>query len=319
MGWCPGPNSPDCSARRFCEHWLQRDTESSACSCRFVRKLASVPADVSGELPEPRHEPRRPAQRGKTPSGQAYLLSTGLPPQPFHPPRFWSKTRPRAGATRRRGRRTRSKRALFLCPFRGVCLSPKGEGVTNPESRCKLSFGFWIPGPPLARRPGMTTRSCTEPDAQTYRHQVDPDHRRRAHRHRPSLRIRLFRHAGLQGAEGRGLPGRAGEFEPGDDHDRSRSRRRDLYRADHAGDRREDHREGTPRRAAADHGRADRAQLRAVAQEAGRARQVRRRDDRRHRRGDRQGRRPRAVPRGDDQDRARHAALASCARRSQAR
>ena len=34
------------------------------------------------------------------------------------------------------------------------------------------------------------------------------------------------------------------------------------------GDRRQDHREGAPRRAAADHGRADRAQLRAVAQEA---------------------------------------------------
>ncbi len=45
-----------------------------------------------------------------------------------------------------------------------------------------------------------------------------------------------------------------------------------LYRADHAGDRRQDHREGaTPSpalRAAADHGRPDRAQLRAVAAQA---------------------------------------------------
>ena len=35
-----------------------------------------------------------------------------------------------------------------------------------------------------------------------------------------------------------------------------------LHRADHARDRREDHRQGTPRRAAADHGRADRAEHR---------------------------------------------------------
>ena len=39
--------------------------------------------------------------------------------------------------------------------------------------------------------------------------------------------------------------------------------------------------------------------------------EIRRRDDRRLRGGDRQGRGPRAVPRGDDPDRPRHAALAS--------
>jgi hypothetical protein len=54
---------------------------------------------------------------------------------------------------------------------------------------------------------------------------------------------------------------------------------------------------------------ARRRSTRPVAQEDGRARPARRRDDRRHRRGHRQGRGPRAVPRGDDQDRARHAAL----------
>ena len=47
----------------------------------------------------------------------------------------------------------------------------------------------------------------------------------------------------------------------------------------------------------------------------GRAQEIRRRDDRRARRGDRQGRGPRAVPRGDDQDRARDAALAARRRR----
>ena len=48
------------------------------------------------------------------------------------------------------------------------------------------------------------------------------------------------------------------------------------------------HREGTPNRprrfcAAADHGRADRAELRAVAAQAGHAGEIRRRDDRRYR------------------------------------
>ena len=64
-------------------------------------------------------------------------------------------------------------------------------------------------------------------------------------------------------------------------------------------------------RAAADHGRADRAQHRAVAAPDGRAGKIRRRDDRRHRRRHRQGRGPQAVPQRDDQDRAGDAALAS--------
>ena len=149
----------------------------------------------------------------------------------------------------------------------------------------------------------------------THRHKVDPDHRSRPDRHRPGLRVRLFRHASLQGPEGRGLSHRAGELEPGHDHDRPRRRRRNLHRADHAGVRHQDHREGAPRCAPADHGRADRAQHRAQPASLRRARQIRRRDDRRPRRGDRQGRGPRAVPRGDDQDRARDAALAARRRR----
>ena len=152
--------------------------------------------------------------------------------------------------------------------------------------------------------------------AQENRHFHHHDHRRRADRHRPGLRIRLFRHAGLQDAAVRGLSHRAGEFEPGHDHDRSRHGRPHLCRADHAGSRRQDHREGAlcgarRLRAAADHGRPDRAQLRAVAEEDGHAGKIRRRDDRRHGGSHRQGGRPRIVPRGDDQDRARHAALAS--------
>ena len=107
----------------------------------------------------------------------------------------------RARGHPRRGPRTRGKRALFLCLLR----SATGRGQISASN-----------------------------DAETHRHPIDPDHRRRPDRHRPGLRVRLFRHPGLQGAEGRGLPDRAGQLQSGDDHDRSGSRRRHLYRADHA-------------------------------------------------------------------------------------
>ncbi len=120
--------------------------------------------------------------------------------------------------------------------------------------------------------------------AQTDRHLLDPHHRRRADRHRPGLRVRLFRHAGLQGAQGRGLPDRPGQLQSGDHHDRPGSGGRDLYRADHAGDRRQDHRQGALRAsrrfcAIADHGRPDRAQHRAVASPHGHAGEIRRQED----------------------------------------
>ena len=119
--------------------------------------------------------------------------------------------------------------------------------------------------------------------AQTHRHPYHPDHRRGAHRHRPGLRVRLFRRPGLQGAERRRLSGGAGQFEPRHHHDRSGHGGRHLYRADHAGIRREDHRERAARtRSLPDHGRADRAQHRARAAQIGRAGEVRRRADRRH-------------------------------------
>ncbi len=112
--------------------------------------------------------------------------------------------------------------------------------------------------------------SQPDSDAQTHRHQIDPDHRRRPDRHRPGLRVRLFRHAGLQGAEGRGLPGHPGQFQSGDDHDRSRisptpptssrSRRRSSPRSS---------RRSAPDALLPDHGRADRAQLRAVLRKMG--------------------------------------------------
>ncbi len=175
-----------------------------------------------------------------------------------------------------------------------------GDTLRRREFKDARSRAFFVPRAP----------QINERNAQADRHLIDPDHRRRPDRHRPSLRVRLFGDASLQGPQGGGLPDRAGQLQSGDHHDRPGSGRRDLYRADHPGDRRQDHREGAAGRAAPDHGRADRAQLRAVAQENGRARQVQRQDDRRDRGGDRQGRRPRAVPRRDEEDRARDAALA---------
>ncbi len=110
---------------------------------------------------------------------------------------------------------------------------------------------------PLRRADGEAEgRSVRLSHAQAHRHKVHPDHRGWADRHRPGLRVRLFRHASLQGLERRGLSHRAGELEPGHDHDRSGIGRRHLYRADHARIPHQDHRAGAARRAAADHGRA---------------------------------------------------------------
>ena len=162
----------------------------------------------------------------------------------------------------------------------------------------------------------LCPKSSLRADAQKNRYLHHPDHRRRSHRDRPGLRIRLFRHPGGEDAEGRGLPHRPRQFQSGHHHDRPGTGGCDLYRADHPRNRRQDHREGTPRHprrlcAAADHGRPDRAELRAVAAPPGHARQVRRRDDRRHRRRHRQGRGPPAFPRGHDQDRAGDAEIAA--------
>ena len=151
--------------------------------------------------------------------------------------------------------------------------------------------------------------------AKTHRHQVHPHHRRRSHRDRAGVRVRLFRHPGLQGPESRGLPHRPGQLQSGHDHDRSGAGGCDLCRADHARDRRQDHRRGThgaagrQARAAADDGRTDRTQYCACAREAGHPEGIRRRDDRRPRRGHPQGRGPAAVPRRDDEDRPGDAAL----------
>ena len=113
----------------------------------------------------------------------------------------------------------------------------------------------------------------------------------------------------MQGAARRGLPGGAGELESGDDHDRPGDGRRHLHRADHLAGRGAHHRKGKAGRAAADDGRADRAQLRARPRARGGAGKVGRGADRRLARGDRQGRGSREVQAGDEEDRPRLAAL----------
>ena len=133
--------------------------------------------------------------------------------------------------------------------------------------------------------------------AQTHRHPLHPDHRRRPHRHRPGVRVRLFRRAGLQGAEGRGLSRHPGELQSRHDHDRSRPGRCHLHRADHARDRRTHHRAREARRAAADDGRPDRAQHRDAACAHRRAGTPQRRTDRRPRRGHRTRGRSAEIPR----------------------
>ncbi len=126
------------------------------------------------------------------------------------------------------------------------------------------------------------------------------------------MRVRLFRRAGVQGAAGRGLPGRARELESGHDHDRSGVRRSHLHRADHARGDRSDHRTRKAGRHPADDGRPDRAERRDGTESQRRAREAQRAPDRRQRPGDRERRRSPAFQGSDAPDRPRCAALRHC-------
>ncbi len=115
--------------------------------------------------------------------------------------------------------------------------------------------------------PRKTSNRPRKDMPKAHRHQEHPDHRRRPDRHRPGLRVRLLRSPGLQGAARGGLPRHPRELESGDDHDRPGDGRRHLHRAGQLAHGRAHHREGAPRRAAAHHGRPDRAEHRALAQQ----------------------------------------------------
>ena len=115
-----------------------------------------------------------------------------------------------------------------------------------------------------------------------------------------ALRVRLFRRAGVQGAARGGLPGHPVNSNPATimtDPEMADATYIEPITwqmvAQH-------HREGAARRAAADHGRPDGAELRARPGARRRAGEVRRRADRRDAGGHRQGRGPRAVQARDD-------------------
>ena len=135
------------------------------------------------------------------------------------------------------------------------------------------------------------------------RHPEDPPDRLRADRDRPGGRVRLLRRAGLQGAARGGLRGRPRQLEPGDDHDRPRVRHRHLHRAAAARPGGQDHREGAPRRAAADPRRPDRAQPGDGAARGRHPGALRGRADRRRLRRDPPRRGPRGVPPDDERGR----------------
>ncbi len=97
----------------------------------------------------------------------------------------------------------------------------------RPQGSCAATF--------LVERTQATKGNLSS--ASAYRHPEDSAHRFRSDRDWSGLRVRLLRDAGLQGLARGGVRGRAGEFEPGDDHDRPRHRRPDLYRAVDLGDR----------------------------------------------------------------------------------
>ena len=116
-----------------------------------------------------------------------------------------------------------------------------------------------------------------------------------------------FDYAGVQACRAlarRGLPGRARELEPGDDHDRPRVGRRHLPRAARRADARRDHRPRAARRVPPHARRADGAEPRRRAVRERRAGGVRGRADRREPRRDSHRRGPLAVPRGDGGRRA---------------
>ena len=132
----------------------------------------------------------------------------------------------------------------------------------------------------------------------------DPADRLGADRDRAGGRVRLLRRPGLQGAAGGGLRGRAGQLEPGDDHDRPGVRRPHLHRAAAARSGGQGDRARATGRAAADARRPDRPQPRQGAARRRHARALRRRADRRRLRGDPSRRGPRGLPHDDGGGRA---------------
>ena len=130
-----------------------------------------------------------------------------------------------AGGVERHPREPQRRRASRACACRDA---PRVQRAVPPRGRAR----------PARRRATCSTSSPTLMDASRADRcrsrtdlEIDPAHRQRADRHRPGVRVRLLGHPGVPRAARRGLPRRARELEPGDDHDRPRVRRRDLRRA----------------------------------------------------------------------------------------
>ena len=190
--------------------------------------------DLLGKKPDLRHLPGAPAARARArPARRTSSSSATAAPT----------SRSRICVTGRRGDHHAEPRLL-----RGPATLPGSVVVTQfnlndgtvEGSRPRQRPAFTVQYHPEAS-PGRTTPVPVRPLPGRDRCQLragetvmprrediqqDPHHRLRAHRDRPGVRVRLLRHAGLQGPARRGLRGRAGQLQPGHDHDRPRDGRR---------------------------------------------------------------------------------------------
>ena len=182
-------------------------------------------------------------------------------------------------------------------PMRAPCFLRAGPGFARPaRSESRRASG----GTPRGfSRPDHQQTAGRSTNAAPGRPPDDPGARQRPDRDRPGRRVRLLGHPGLPRAEGRGLPRRAGQLEPGHDHDRPLGGRPHLRGAARPRGGRGRHRARAARRAAAHARRADRAQPGDGADGRGRPRPLRGRADRRRRRGDPPRRGPRGLPPDD--------------------
>ena len=196
------------------------------------RPPAAVPRGRPGDLQAAVRPPRR------QPPGQG----------PHDRPRRDHQPEPRlrgARARRREDARRRDEPVRWETDFGAAELTHINlydrtvEGLRCATCRARPSSTTPRPAPARTTRSTCSTASSTRsrppPDAAARRHPQDPAHRLRADRDRPGGRVRLLGHAGVQGADGGGLRGRARQLQPGDDHDRPRGRDDDLRRAAAAG------------------------------------------------------------------------------------
>ena len=185
------------------------------------------------------------------------------------------------GHARELERRRRSKVSLRATSARSRCsTTPRPAQAHTTPRICSQSL-------PRASTPVDLWRARA--DAPSQRHLLDSRNRFRSDRHRTGVRVRLLRNPGLSCPRRRGLPRRACELEPGDDHDRSRDGRPYLSRAPRPRRPGGDHHPRAPGRTTADDGRPDRSQSRDGAATVRHAVGVRRRPHRRERRGDPHG------------------------------